>query len=252
MSEETAYIYGRNAVWEAIAGNGKVAKIFIAYGVRGDQINAIYSRASKSKIPCVVYDKRKFIELESKVCPKNVKSQGVIALRELTESVTVMDLIKSALKKPNPLILLLDEINDPHNLGAIARSAECAGAAGIILPERNSSPITPVAIKTSAGALEYIPVAYTSNLNTAITKLKENGFWIVGTSDKADKNYTDKIYGSPIGLIIGNEGKGIRPSISKHCDHLVRIPLLGKISSLNASAAASVIMFEILRQKLNK
>ncbi|HOQ50114.1 MAG TPA: 23S rRNA (guanosine(2251)-2'-O)-methyltransferase RlmB, partial [Candidatus Kapabacteria bacterium] len=133
--------------------------------------------------------------------------------------------------------------------GAIARSAECAGAKGIILPERKSATITPVAMKSSAGALQYLPVAYVSNTNLAIQKLKEAGFWIIGTSDKATNLYTDNIYNQPIAIIIGSEGSGMKPSVAKHCDYLVKIPMQGKVSSLNASVASGVILFEAVRQR---
>jgi len=249
MNNDTSYIYGRNAVLEALKSNSNISKIFISFGAESPQISSIYSLASKKKIACVTFDKRKFAELERKVCESGAKSQGVIALKQIVDTITIAELIHISRAVKNPLIVLLDEITDPHNLGAIARSAECCGASGLILPERNTSPITPVAIKSSAGALEYIPIAYTTNLNNAITQLKDNGYWIVGTSDKSAKPYTEKIYNSPIGLVIGSEGKGIRPSIIKHCDFLVSIDMMGKISSLNASVAAGVIMFEILRQK---
>ncbi len=251
MNNDTSYIYGRNAVLEALKSGNKVSKVFLCFGVDSPQIKSIYAIASKSKIPCVTFDKRKFAELERKISTANIKTQGVIALKQIVDTISIAELLEISQNKKNPLIVLLDEITDPHNLGAIARTAECVGASGLILPERNTSPITPVAIKASAGALEYIPIAYTTNLNNAITQLKDNGFWIVGTSDKSAKPYTEKIYNSPIGLIIGSEGKGIRPSIIKHCDFLVSIEMQGKISSLNASVAAGVIMFEILRQRTN-
>ncbi len=252
MSEEKGYIYGKNAVLEALESESKIVKIFLCYGVQSSQISSIYNKAGKKRIQCVVYDKRKFGELEKNVCPPDSRSQGVIALRQMVEPLTVSELVKLAQKKQNSLIILLDEITDPHNLGAIARSAECAGAAGIILPERNTSPITPVAIKASAGALEHLPIAYSSNLNVAIKKLKDEGFWLIGTSDKAQKDYTEDLYDSPIGLVIGSEGSGIRQSVMKHCDILVKIPIAGKINSLNASVAAGVIIFEIVRQRTLK
>src|SRR5690606_20586070 len=149
----------------------------------------------------------------------------------------------------NPILVMLDEINDPHNLGAIARTAECSGVSGIILPERNSSPVTPAAIKSSAGALNHIDVCKTVNMIQAIKKLKDNGFWIVGTSLEAKQSYTTKIYDRPTVLVIGNEGKGMKPSLQKHCDNLVRIPILGKIESLNASVSCGIVLYEALRQK---
>ncbi len=248
MEKKLAYIYGKNAVAEAIE-NDTVAKIFIVHG--NQSASSIFNKAKKEKIPCVTYDKRKFNEFERTVLPIGIKSQGIIALRNLSRTYALEELIGMSKKVKNPVIVILDEIADPQNLGAIARSAECSGAVGIVMPERNSSPITPVAVKASAGALEYMPVAKVSNLGQAIIKLKDSGFWIVGTDMKGSKKHTDKIYDSPIGVVIGSEGKGIRPAILKQCDHLVKIPMLGKITSLNASVSAGIILYEILRQKLD-
>lgn len=250
MSEEKGYIYGKNAILESLnSQDGRLSKIFFCYGVQSKEISVIIAKARKQKIPCVQYDKRKFIDLEHKVCPRDSRSQGVIALRNLVDSLTIGELIKKSSKVKNPIVVILDGVTDPHNLGAIARSVECAGAFGMVLPERNSAPITPVAIKASAGALEHLPLAYSTNLNLAIEKLKEAGFWVIGTSDKANKTYTDKIYDSPIAIIIGSEGSGMKPSTAKHCDFLVKIPLFGKINSLNASVAAGVLLFEAVRQR---
>ena len=148
-----------------------------------------------------------------------------------------------------PIIVVLDEIEDPQNLGAIARSAECSGCGGMILTNKNSAPISPTAVKASAGALELIPIAKVDSLVQALEKLKENGFWIVGTDAQGDRLYSDDIYDSPIALVIGSEGRGMRPSTLKHCDYLINIPIVGQINSLNASASAAVVLFEILRQR---
>jgi len=250
MSEEFGYIYGRNAVLEALrAQPDKISKIYTLYNIQSKEISFIIASARKNKIPCVQLDKIKFNALEKKVCPEGSRSQGVIALRELVESLSLGELLNLLPKNENPILVILDGITDPHNLGAIARSAECAGASGIIIPERKAATITPVAIKASAGSLEHIPVAYIANTNLAIQKLKDAGFWIIGTSDNAKNLYTENIYNQPIAIIIGNEGSGIKPSVAKHCDFLVKIPMQGKVSSLNASVAAGVILFEAVRQR---
>lgn len=252
MKEKSNYIFGRNPVLEAIASGNPIEKIFICYGSAGDSVNSIFSMAKKNGIKCTNLDKRKYAELERKELPNGSKTQGIIALLRKYESLSFNELIfKSLSVKKNPVIVVLDGITDPHNLGAIARSAECAGASGIVLPEHNSAPITPVSVKSSAGALNHIPVAKVTNLTQALQTLKDNGFWIVGTSSDAERLYTDKIYNIPVVLLIGSEGKGLRPGVIKQCDFIVKIPLHGKISSLNASVSAGIILFEIARQREN-
>ena len=251
LEDNNIYIYGRNAIIEAINSGQDIQKIFICFGT--DNKNIVIN-AKKHKINCTTLDKGKFKELEKKINTKagNIKTQGVIALRQLIKTVDLIEFLEKIDLSTNPVIAILDEINDPHNLGAIARSAECAGIKAIILTNRNSAPITPTAVKTSAGALNYLPVIQISNLLLAIEKLKENGFWIVGTKMEAIENYTDNIYDKPTAIIIGNEGKGISNAICKHCDHIIKIPMVGKINSLNASVTAGIIFFEILRQKQKK
>ncbi len=246
QSEKDAYIYGRNAIIEAINSRNNMQKIFVCYGA---DVQNILKLARKNKINCTTLDKNKFRDLEKRVCPKDAKSQGVIALKQIVETLELHDLLGSINIADNPVVAILDGITDPQNLGAIARSAECAGLKAIILPERNSAMITPVAIKTSAGVLNYFPIVQATNLLLTIEKLKEAGFWIVGTEMLATSNYTDKLYNRPVAIIIGSEGKGMSNSIKKHCDYLVKIPMTGKINSLNASVSAGVIFFEILRQK---
>ncbi len=250
MKADTAYIYGRNAIIESLSNPERIAKIFISYGSQGEAISRIYRLAKKAKVQCVRHDKRKFQTLEKSVLPRDAKSQGIIALMNIISTVTVEDMIRKAKSQADlPVLVALDGINDPHNLGAIARSAECAGAGGIILPDRNSAPLTPTAMKASAGALEHIPVAMAGNLSQALELCKDNGFWVIGTDSDGDKFYNEESYDRPIVLVIGSEGKGLRPGIKKNCDAIVKIPLKGRISSLNASVAAGVMLFEILRQK---
>jgi len=251
MTNESAYIYGRNTVIEALRSGKQIEKIFIVYGSKGNSIDTIYSLAKKNKVALVNYDKKKFFELEKKVAPREANTQGVIALLSQIDILSVDNIIKSAFdKEENPILIILDEINDPHNLGAIARSAECSGAAGMIITERNSAPLSPAAMKSSAGALEHIMLAKTGSLPATLKDLKNYGFWIIGTDSSAKNLYTDNLYDKPVAIVIGSEGKGMRPSTIKHCDHLIRIPMNGKINSLNASVSAGIVLFEIMRQKM--
>ncbi|TAL67748.1 MAG: 23S rRNA (guanosine(2251)-2'-O)-methyltransferase RlmB [Bacteroidetes bacterium] len=250
MENQNAYIFGRNPVLEAIASGNPLEKIFICYETSGDAINSIFAKAKKHGIKCSNLDKRKFNELEKNVLPHGSKSQGIIALIRSFESFSVEELIELAYQNhKNPVIVALDGITDPHNLGAIARSAECSGVSGLILPEHNSAPITPVSVKASAGALNHIPIAKVINLTQALQTLKDRGFWIVGTSSEAERLYSEDLYNQPTVLLIGSEGKGLRHGIINQCDFMVKIPLYGKVSSLNASVSAGIILFEILRQR---
>ena len=246
------YIYGRNPVIEALSEGEGVEKVFLAYGVRGKAVSRIYSLAKKSGTPVATMDKRKFSQLERDVVPKGSNSQGVLAQAKLIETIPLEELIEKAFEKDeNPVLLALDEITDPHNLGAAARSAEGAGALGIIVPERNSAPLSAAAVKASAGALKYIPVAREVNLVNALIKCKDAGLWVIGTAADAKKKHTEEDFLKPTVVVIGSEGKGMRPSVQKQCDEFVRIPLKGSIESLNASVSAAVILFEIQRQRKN-
>jgi len=254
MEEKTAYIFGRNAVLEALIGDSsKIEKIFITFGASGESINKIFSLAKKNKVLCVKQDNRKFIALEKSVTPKGATTQGVIALLRMFETIELSDLIKKSFKKEKyPVIVALDEITDPHNLGAIARTSECSGVSGIILSERESAPITPTAIKISSGALEHLPVAKVGSCSQAFEKLKEAGFWIIGTDMQGEQVYTEFDFNRPVVIIIGSEGKGLRQSTLEYCDALLRIPIKGKVGSLNASVSAGIVLYEIVRQRSGK
>lgn len=250
MSDKESYIYGRNPVIEALNSDRNIEKIFLAFGVQGDSINRIHALAKKNRVQAVYYDKKKFSQLEKQVCQIPFKSQGVIALLRDFDTFGIEDVVGQAFEKSTkPIIVILDEISDPQNLGAIARSAECSGAVGIILSERNSAPLSPVAIKASAGALEHLPVCKVSSFPQAFEFLKNNDFWIIGADAEGEKLYSENIYDSPIAIVIGSEGGGLRPSTKTHCDLLVRIPIIGNVSSLNASVTAGIILFEIVRQR---
>lgn len=243
------YIYGRRSVAEALRSGREIEKIFIEYGVKEDGIKDILSFARKNNIPMTTADKGKFKNLEYEA-KAGTHSQGVIAI---VASYTVLDEetlfanAKNATK--HPLVVAVDGITDPHNLGAIARSIECSGANGLLIPIHNSAPITSSAMKTSAGALEYLPIAKATNLNRSLERAKEDGWWVIGTDSEATDDYTANLYDRPIILVIGSEGEGLRPTTRKLCDAIVRIPIAGKVQSLNASVAAGVVLFEIARQR---
>ncbi|MFP4368834.1 MAG: 23S rRNA (guanosine(2251)-2'-O)-methyltransferase RlmB [Candidatus Kapaibacterium sp.] len=250
MEKNQAYIYGRNAVEEAMRADVELEKIYLAFGVKEGFINHIKKLAKKAKVPAVVLDKKKFGDMERDVLPRGAKSQGVLALKSMADIYTVEQLADAALAEENfPVLVALDDISDPHNLGAIARSVECSGAAGIILPQTNSAPLSPAAFKASAGALEHIRVAKCGNLAMELDKLKQRGFWVIGTEMEAEHDYTDNIYDRPVVIIIGSEGKGMRPITKKSCDYLCKIPMKGRLNSLNASVTAGIMLFEILRQR---
>jgi 23S rRNA (guanosine2251-2'-O)-methyltransferase len=176
-------------------------------------------------------------------------SQGVLGFIKDYQYTTLTDIVDDNKQITNPLMLLLDEITDPHNLGAIARSAVCLGADGIIIPRHNSVDVNHTVFKTSSGAVNHIPIAKETNLSNSIRYLKDNGYWIIGTDIKANKNTFETDFKKPIGLVIGSEGKGMRKNIMEQCDIFVRIPMAGKLNSLNASVSAGVILYEIFRQK---
>lgn len=244
------YIYGRKPIIAALRAGAAISKIYLTYGAKGEEIDLIYTLSKRARIPITQYDNNKFNNLLRNNNLEKENHQGIVALREIGQSLPLFQLLDEALmNEDNPLIVMLDEIQDPHNLGSIARTAEAAGARGLIITNTESSPITPTAFKISAGALEFIPYSTIKNSNQAFATLKEKGFWIIATDSVCDKNYSEIPVDKPIVLIVGNEGKGIRPHIKKMADTIVKIPLYGKTESLNASVAAGIIIFEIVKQK---
>ncbi len=238
-------IVGRNPVIEVLRAATPIIKIFILHGTRGGNIETIYKLANEKKIPCVEIDRKKFEELTS-----DDANQGVAAIIEEKKFVDVDDILEIALiKEELPFILILDEIQDPQNLGAIIRTAECAGVHGIIIPKHNSAPVTSTVTKASAGAVEHVAMARVTNIAQTIDQLKENGVWIVGSDSNADKKFTELDYKIPLALVIGSEGRGMRRLVKEKCDFLVKIPLYGKIDSLNASVAAALLTYEVVRNR---
>ena len=237
-------IIGRKPVLEALNSNEEVEQVYILFGQQGGIINAIRVAAKRRGIKCNQIPLERF-----KTYSPDKNSQGVIALKQDFRFSTLDEILAESKKNSLPLILILDEIQDPHNVGAILRSAECSGVNGIILTKHNSATITSTVTKTSAGATEHLKICQVNNLSQIIDELKEKGFWIVGSSLENAKNYTEVDYKIPIALIVGNEEKGIRKLTASKCDFLVKIPMSGKIQSLNVSVATGILLFEILRQR---
>ena len=237
-------IIGRKPVLEAINSGDELEQIFILYGQQGTIITAIRIAAKKRGIKCTEVPLQKFNSLSS-----HQNTQGIIAVKYDQKYSSLEELIALSKQKRYPLLLILDSVQDTHNLGAILRSAECAGVDGVILTKHNSAPINETVNKTSAGALSYLKICTVNNLSVSIKQLKENGFWIIGSSLDNSKNYNEVDYKIPVALIVGNEEKGIRKLTADNCDFIVSIPMNGKVQSLNVSVATGILLFEILRQR---
>ena len=238
-------ICGRNPVTEALKSGTNLDTIYICGS--GGSLNLIRRLAKENGV--VVKD-----ALDAKLTKLSggASHQGVVAVGACAEYVTIDDILAASEKKgTKPFIIICDEIEDPHNLGAIIRTAETSGADGVIIPKRRSAGLNATVFKTSAGAASYVPVARVSNLAAAIDELKERGVWIYGT-DASGSDYTATDFTGSCGLVIGSEGFGISKLIQKKCDFMVKLPMLGRINSLNASVAAGIFMYEVLRQRGSK
>ena len=245
-AEADGVIEGRNAVIEALRAGENIDKIFIQKGETDKTLGHIASKARAAGIVVVDADKRKLDGMS-----RTHAHQGVIALAAMREYVSVEDILaKAAEKGENPLIVVCDEISDPHNLGAIIRTAECAGAHGIVIPERRSAGLTAVVAKTSAGAVAHMPVARVANIPSLLKDLKKQGVWVFGTAASGTtKLYEADLKGSAA-IVIGSEGDGMTRLAEENRDFLVSIPMKGKLNSLNASAAAAILLYEAVRQRL--
>jgi len=238
-------IYGRKPVLEALKSEVELEVVYIAFGQHGEVIDQIFSAAKKRGIKITQLAAPKFDSLT-----EGQNAQGVIALKSSQKYFELDEIISGSKRSKFPFLLLLDSIQDPHNLGAILRTAECAGVDGIIITTNQSAPITDTVEKISAGAVSHLKICKVNNLVHIIEKLKKEGFWITGSHLTADsKNYTEPDYKMPLALIVGNEEKGIRKLITENCDFLVKIPMKGKIDSLNVSVSTGVLLFEINRQR---
>ncbi len=237
-------IIGRKPVLEAINSKDEIEQVYILYGQKGSIITAIRVAAKKKGVKCTEIPSGKFSNYT-----KAPNTQGVIAIKSEMKYFSLDQIISYSKKSQQPLILILDSIQDTHNLGAILRTAECSGVHGVIITKHNSAPVNSTVIKTSAGAAEHVKICPVNNLAQVFKQLKDEGFWIVGSSLENAKSYTEVDYKTPIALVMGNEEKGIRRLTAENCDHLVYIPMEGKIQSLNVSVATGVLLFEISRQR---
>ena len=249
MSEENIdQVEGRNAVRELLNSGRDINKIFIQKGERHGSILEIIAKAKERKLLIQEVDKNKLDQMA-----QSDNHQGVIAIVPPYDYCDVDDILDYAKSKnENPFILILDGIEDPHNMGSIIRTAECCGVHGIIIPKRRSCSVNSTVNKTSAGAVEYMKIARVTNLNDTIKYLKENDVWIYGTDMNSSKYYTDEKYNSGVGIVIGSEGYGMSDLVKKNCDFLIKIPMKGKINSLNASVSAGIVMYEVMNQRLKK
>ena len=244
-AEADGIIEGRNAVIEALRVGTAIDKIYLAKGETDKTLGHIASKARDAGIVVVEADRRKLDGMS-----RTHAHQGVIALAAVREYATVESILAAAAEKGEPpLLVVCDEISDPHNLGAILRTAECAGAHGLIIPKRRSAGLTAIVGKTSAGAVSYLPVARLANLTSVLKDLKKQGVWIFGTAAGASTDLYSADLKGPAAIVIGSEGDGMSRLVAENCDFLVSIPMKGHISSLNASAAAAILLYEAVRQR---
>lgn len=239
-------IEGRNPVLELLESGKDINKIFIQSGEKNGSITKLIAKAKEKRIVMVEVQKSKLDEMSE---TKN--HQGVIAIVPPFEYCDVYDILEYAKEKnEKPFIIILDGIEDPHNLGSIIRTAETAGVHGIIIPKRRAVAVNATVAKTSAGAVEHVKIARVSNINDTIKYLKENGVWIYGTDGEAKNMYYNQDFRDSTAIIIGGEGLGMSDLVKKNCDGLVKIPMKGKINSLNASVSAGIVMYEIVKQRI--
>ena len=238
-------VEGRNAVIEALRAGRAIDKIFIARGDVDKTLGHIASKAREKGIVVVESDRKKLDFMS-----QTHAHQGVIALCAVREYCNVDDIFAIAEERDEkPFIIVCDEISDPHNLGAIIRSAECAGAHGVIIPKRRSAGLTAIVDKASAGAAEHMAIARVPNIPAAIKELKDRGLWIYGTAADGQSGLWNTDFTGSMALVIGSEGDGMGRLVRESCDFIVSLPMKGQVSSLNASAAAAIVMYEVLRQR---
>ena len=243
-----AAVFGVLPVLEALRANSRrIEKIVVAEGARETRLQEIFeiARANGVRVDRVPR------EVLERSVDRSANHQGVVAFAAAADYVSVDDIL-DGITSTAPLLVILDGVEDPRNLGAVLRSVECSGADGVIIPERRAVGLTETVAKSSAGAIEYVKVAKTTNLNQLIKDLKERNIWVIGTSGDAETNYTDWDWRQPSALVLGGEGSGLHRLVAENCDVLVKIPMYGKIESLNVSVAAGVILFEAMRQRSRK
>jgi len=242
-------IFGLLPVLEALRANARrIEKILIAEGAREHRIAEIFDLARAAHVPFQKVAR----ESLAKLVEPGANHQGVVAYTASADYADADTLLEEITARENSLVLILDGVEDPRNLGAILRVAECAGLDGTFIPEHRAAGLTETVVKTSAGATEYTPIAKVKNLNRLIEEVKKHNIWVVGTSGDAETNYADWDWTRPSALVLGSEGKGLHRLVAENCDVLVKIPMQGKIESLNVSVAAGVILFEAVRQRTER
>ena len=246
MTEEI--IAGRNAVFEALTSKRPINKIFIKAGLQGGSLGKIVAAAQEAAVPVEYVQAEKLDRLAP-----GMRHQGIVALASPIAFSTLEDVLqRAASRNETPFLLLLDELQDPQNVGALIRSADAAGVHGVLLPRRRSCPLNMVVAKVSAGAVNYVPVVQIGNIVQTLRSLQEQGFWAVGADMDGECLYFDADLDRPVVLVIGAEGKGLGRLVKENCDMLVRIPMQGGVNSLNASAAGAILLYEVVRQRLQK
>lgn len=237
-------IMGRNTVLEALRSERDIHKIWVAEGATKGQIQQVIAVAKENKVMIQVVPKKKLDQMVEG------NHQGVIAQVAAYQYAELDDIFRLAEKKQeDPFILLLDELEDPHNLGSILRTADASGVHGIIIPKRRSVGLTATVAKSSTGAIEHVPVVRVTNLSRTIEELKERGVWIAGTDARGSQDYRKMDGTMPLGIVIGSEGRGMSRIIKEKCDFLFHLPMVGHVTSLNASVAASLLMYEVYRSR---
>jgi 23S rRNA (guanosine2251-2'-O)-methyltransferase len=239
------FIAGRNSVMEALKSGRPINKVLVAKGDRQGQVREIIALARSKGLVVQEVDAARLEQMA-----QGIRHQGVLATVSPVEYAELEEVLaKAASSEAEPFLILLDELEDPHNVGAILRTADAAGVHGVLMPKRRSCPLSGTVAKISAGAVEYVPVARIGNIGQTLEQLKKAGMWIVGADMDGDKNYYEADLTGPVVVVVGSEGKGMGRLVKEHCDYVVRIPMLGKINSLNASVACSLLLYEIVRQR---
>lgn len=241
-------VEGRNSVLELLESGKDINKIYITRGEKHGSINKIIAKAKERKIVIVEKDKRQMQEIA-----QTENYQGVIAIVPPFSYCEIEDILEEANRRNEySFVIILDGIEDPHNLGSIIRTAETAGVHGIIIPKRRAASVNSTVNKASAGAVEHMKIARVNNISESIQKLKDAGLWICGTDVRTENYYYNQDLTGPLGIVIGNEGNGMSEKVRKNCDFLVKIPMKGKVTSLNASVSGGIVIYEVVKQRLLK
>ncbi len=245
MTSKENFICGRNPVLESLKSGASVKRIVVLAGTHGRVVDEIKALASKRRVSTTEIGKEEFNALTN-----DPSTQGIIAFLEPIVQTDLASILQTVKRKNEAgFLLILDEIEDPQNLGALIRSAECTGVHGVVIPKHHSASVNSTVVKASAGATAYVPVAEVTNIATTIKQLKEDGYWVTGLDANADQLFSAVDYKGPVAIVVGSEGRGIRRLVREQCDFLVSIPLRGRIESLNASVAGALVMYEVLRQR---